>query len=68
MNKQRDGSPAFPVVFPKDNPRIDHHGMTLRDWFAGRALAGLMATNHHGDAAPRYAFFLADEMLKERVK
>jgi hypothetical protein len=35
-----DGGPAFPVT----NPAIhEAHGMTLRDWFAGQALAGYNA-------------------------
>jgi len=46
-------------------------GMTLRDWFAGQALAGLMA--RPGDPG-RYAecatvmYMIADAMLAERSK
>jgi len=40
-----DGGPAFPST--EDHPNYDfpmHHlGMSLRDWFAGQALAGLLA-------------------------
>lgn len=32
-----DGGPAFPV----NGPNGDHPGMSLREWFAGQALAGL---------------------------
>lgn len=43
-------------------------GMTLRDYFAGQALAGLMANIHQGDdGAPKYAYFLADAMLAART-
>lgn len=35
-----DGGPAFPV---QDAAAWQAHGMTLRDYFAGQALAGLMA-------------------------
>jgi len=42
-------------------------GMTLRDWFAGQALAGLMTYYHYAtpDLAMR-AYDVADLMLKER--
>lgn len=40
MADQKDGGPAF----PRDNGKIGGtEGMSLRDWFAGQALAGLMA-------------------------
>lgn len=44
-----DGGPAFPVptaTIVDGEPKLEHHcqgGMSLRDWFAGQALAGLMA-------------------------
>ena len=36
MNDKNDGGPAFPLSTPPHC--ADHHGMTLRDWFAGQAL------------------------------
>jgi len=40
VSAQNDGGPAFPVT----NPAIhDAHGMTMRDWFAGQALAQCIA-------------------------
>ena len=73
MNK--DGGPAFPG---KD--RIngwDVSGMSLRDYFAGQALNGLLACSErarnepedHGLCVRFYvlaAYELADAMLKER--
>jgi hypothetical protein len=67
-----DGGPAFPrhalkITFP-DGSVVPHDpGMTLRDWFAGQALAGLLAnpdtwTEAGGVAAYRYA----DAMLRAR--
>jgi hypothetical protein len=49
--KIEDGGPAFPEVFTDlEGKGGAYHsntysagGMTLRDWFAGQALAGLMA-------------------------
>ena len=35
----KGGGPAFPV----NGPNGDHPGMELRDWFAGQAIAGLLA-------------------------
>lgn len=40
--KIEDGGPAF----PKDGP-FAAHGMSLRDWFAGQALAGIIANPHN---------------------
>lgn len=71
--KIADGGPAFPAsaivdVFGdvKDDPS---QGMTLRDWFAGQALAGFcsadeMASDPHLLAAD--AYLLADAMLEAR--
>jgi hypothetical protein len=39
-----DGGPAFPSVGEGfGNPSYSAPGMTLRDWFAGQALAGALA-------------------------
>ena len=39
--------------------------MTLRDWFAGQALAGILArANSYSDVAATDAYRYADEMLK----
>lgn len=61
-----DGGPAFPVT-QADWDDDDFSGMTLRDWFAGQALAGLVqngkyASGQIADAA--YSF--ADSMLAAR--
>ena len=47
-------------------------GMTLRDWFAGQALAGFLASpNHQGttlEVDARDAYRVADAMIAERGK
>jgi hypothetical protein len=40
MDTKNTGGSAFPVIWGKT---VTDPGMTLRDWFAGQALAGLLA-------------------------
>lgn len=46
MSEKDTGGPAYPTRdYWDDAERNKHeHGMTLRDWFAGQALAGVMAS------------------------
>lgn len=44
MSKRDDGGPAF----PSGHGELGLEGMSLRDWFAGQALAGIMAQSHGG--------------------
>jgi hypothetical protein len=57
-------------AFPNPH-RTDELGMTLRDFFAGLAMQGLISINDldltHEDYA-RLAYLIADAMLKERAK
>jgi len=70
-----DGGPAFPRSPHTGDPSDD--GMTLRDWFAGQALAGVMSTAEglgRVEAAARselletatLIYEMADAMLKAR--
>lgn len=70
---REDGGPAFPSENDhQSGPHTYHYsGMTLRDWFAGQALAFLahparvgVSFEPEGDAA--FAYAVADAMLKER--
>jgi len=70
----KDGGGIFPVL---DKMDYGSHfvyktiGITLRDYFAGQALTGLLADTRR-DAAPedfaRIVYRLADAMLAEREK
>jgi hypothetical protein len=45
-----DGGPAFPVadlVYPNGQVELGSGGMTLRAYFAGQAVAGLMANTDY---------------------
>jgi hypothetical protein len=63
-----DGGPAFPCEgYGQWAP---HPGMSLRDWFAGHALAGIIANPGDGtmDQALAGAWLYADRMIAERSK
>lgn len=66
MAEQTDGGPAFPV--PNDANTNGQEGMTLRDWFAGQALAGLqfMDTERTYGTDAENCYRMADAMIKAR--
>ena len=68
MSATNDGGPAYPVASD-----IYHGsgitGMSLRDWFAGQALAGFLACSEvsgSADTLARDAYGMADAMLRAR--
>ena len=68
MTKPYDGGPAFPTAAGQT---VYSHGMMLRDWFAGQALAGLMADpDMNADPKPvaKVCYHYADAMLEARGK
>jgi hypothetical protein len=89
MNTPTDGGPAFPQsVSGHDGPTasydfVDGGGMTLRDYFAAKAMIALMSSDRWVNGLDQHAgmnaiafkaalasqsFMMADEMLKERTK
>ena len=71
MNNTNTGGPAFPLstVDPYDRSVTTCDGMTLRDYFAAKAMQALIAAaegdlHHHHGAYDAYAY--ADAMLKAR--
>lgn len=65
-----NGGPAFPNQgIREDSPFAWMSGMSLRDWFAGQALSGLVVapdTYGENEKLARVAYMMADEMLKVR--
>lgn len=86
MARKDDGGPAFPeaiAIGPAGDVHPGFGGMSLRDWFAGHALAGLLsdattiekytnASVKDGvDPEPFFAssaYEMADAMIAERSK
>jgi chitinase len=65
-----DGGPAFPHTTQWDGitPAINHHGISMRDYFAAAALQGLIANGGcpTWDDDAKAAYAAADAMLKAR--
>lgn len=86
QNQKNDGGPAFPVIaatknlhFPSEEKAAEYRkeralelGMTLRDYFAAKAMQGFLAGRYSTIPDPEYAaehsYKIADAMLKERAK
>ena len=78
MNETRTGGPAFPTgTFEYDGSGnvlpYQEAGMTLRDYFAAKALQGLLASygQHELNSYKEFAsdaYFAADAMLAKREK
>lgn len=74
MSKET-GGPAFPVSLPSGESyqgHLPHDGMTLRDYFAAKAMQGFNANPRyddytHADVA-EIAYGQANAMLAARVK
>lgn len=80
MTDRPDGGPAFPgraIVKKRDHKlgilldrEIISSGMSIRDWFAGQALAGMLACPNAEGTVEEFAsdaYRYADAMLAERA-
>jgi len=67
-----DGGPAFPTFFPTPEVGSGYKGMTLRDYFAGQALAAVLVSPNYREASTKEvverAYWFADAMLDERME
>ena len=71
----KTGGPAFPYQIDLSNgdgSETTHYsmGMSMRDYFAAKAMQGVLAVNPHRlpSAIAARAYQVADAMLKERDK
>lgn len=73
MSDIDNGGAAFPVVHP-DGLGVQYFGLSIRDYFAAKALQSILALGDMYDyeglpaveALPIHAYALADAMLKAR--
>lgn len=82
MSTPNDGGPAFPNVPSDPGYTLWDQGMSLRDWFAGQALNGLLSNllaltdvqrnqypnDRLEELAATLSFEAADAMLKARER
>jgi hypothetical protein len=58
--------PAFPVSFKWGNELSQYNGMTLRDYFAAKAMQALIDNDGLFSEIPTQAYELANAMMKAR--
>ena len=65
-----DGGPAFPIDSQTVLEGGNWKGMTLRQWYAGMAMQGLISSNQHTryDEDAKFAFMWADAMITQEDK
>jgi hypothetical protein len=75
MSDKQTGGSAFPLANVQSNSDggVFSHiivGMTLRDYFAAKAMQGLLASDIRAEKElfAEHAYKMADAMLKEREK
>ena len=75
MEKINDGGPAFPATVQDDRDcgsryAAGYGGMSLRDWFAGKALEGQAHRfdhpHNHRELLAKDCYEIADAMLRAR--
>lgn len=60
------GGPAFPGLHPSEECHYQDAGMTLRDYFAAKAMQALIDNDGLFSEIPIQAYAIADAMLKAR--
>lgn len=72
MSTIDNGGPAFPLQSIGPDFAPGYAGMTLRDYFAVKAMQGLLATDLKPDVEnedlAEVAYAIADAMIKERTR
>lgn len=77
MTIKDDGGPAFPVNYETSEQLIECEGMSLRDYFAAKAMQAMITKSHGQDAIAgkkgvpliaTYAYEYADAMIAEKNK
>ncbi len=73
MSNTNTGGPAFPGLHPSAECRFQDEGMTLRDYFAAKAMQSYASDpDWRADMDPNdtafAAYQLADAMLRARMK
>ena len=72
MSEKDTGGPAFPGPYADEQGNIEvlwkQQGMTLRDYFAAKALQGMSAEIDDEVRAARWCYEMADAMLEARKK
>jgi hypothetical protein len=78
MDKKNDGGPAFPTLAVLGDRALSEGGLTVRDYFAAKALPGLIGRVWNADGKlsgdevialwAQSAYAMADAMIAEREK
>ena len=70
MSEKNNGGPAFPVPYHPEQQWENPQGMTLRDYFAAKAICGTLPGKAFNDAEldeyARLSYRMADAMLRAR--
>ncbi len=66
MTEKQTGGPAFPINANESADRCIYTGMTLRDYFAAKALTLVWPDGDDDEHVAQRAYEVADEMLKAR--
>lgn len=73
MTKENNGGPAFPqsgVCTPEfsswDSDDFGGRGLSIRDYFAAKAMQAIVDVGHSPDLFANHAYEIADAMLRAR--